>query len=41
MRQDELLYKELHFSMMQFRGKVYGLTTESRPLLIGELEELF
>jgi hypothetical protein len=30
---DELLYKELHFSMTQFRGMVHGLATESRRLL--------
>jgi hypothetical protein len=34
---DELLYKELHFSMSQFRGMVHGLATESRRLLIDEL----
>jgi superfamily II DNA helicase RecQ len=35
--QDELLYKELHFSMAQFRSMVHGLVTESRRLLIEEL----
>jgi hypothetical protein len=34
---DELLYKELHFSMAQFRGMVHGLATESRRLLTEEL----
>jgi hypothetical protein len=34
---DELLYKELHFSMAQFRGMVHGLVSESRRLLTEEL----
>ncbi|KAA8617344.1 RecQ Superfamily II DNA helicase [Pyrenophora tritici-repentis] len=34
---DELLYKELHFSMAQFRGMVHGLASESRRLLTEEL----
>jgi hypothetical protein len=34
---DELLYKELHFSMAQFRGMVYGLASESWRLLTEEL----
>jgi hypothetical protein len=34
---DELLYKDLHFSMAQFRGMVHGLASESRKLLIEEL----
>jgi hypothetical protein len=37
MGQDELLYKELHFSMAQFRSMVHGLVTESRQLLTDEL----
>jgi hypothetical protein len=31
------LYKDLHFSMAQFRGMVHGLVTESRRLLIQDL----
>jgi hypothetical protein len=34
---DELLYKDLHFSMAQFRGMVHGLASESRRLLIEDL----
>ena len=34
---DELLYKELRFSMAQFRGMVHGLASESRRLLTEEL----
>jgi hypothetical protein len=34
---DELLYKELHFSIAQFRGMVHGLASESRRLLTEEL----
>jgi hypothetical protein len=34
---DELLYKELHFSMAQFRGMVHGLASESRRPLTEEL----
>jgi superfamily II DNA helicase RecQ len=34
---DELLYKDLHFSMAQFRSMVHGLTTESRRLLMEDL----
>ncbi|KAF1828319.1 hypothetical protein BDW02DRAFT_584568 [Decorospora gaudefroyi] len=34
---DELLYKELHFSMAQFRSMVHGLAGESRRLLTEEL----
>jgi hypothetical protein len=34
---DELLYKDLHFSMAQFRGMVHGLASESRRLLTEEL----
>jgi hypothetical protein len=36
-RRDELLYKELHFSMAQFHGMVHGLASESRRLLTEEL----
>jgi hypothetical protein len=31
------LYKELHFSIAQFRGMVYGLTSENWQLLTDEL----
>jgi superfamily II DNA helicase RecQ/uncharacterized C2H2 Zn-finger protein len=34
---DELLYKDLHFNMAQFRSMVHGLVTESRRLLVEEL----
>jgi hypothetical protein len=34
---DELLYKELHFSIAQFRGMVHGLASESWRLLTEEL----
>jgi hypothetical protein len=34
---DELLYKELHFSMAQFRSIVHGLASESQRLLTEEL----
>jgi RecQ family ATP-dependent DNA helicase len=34
---DELLYKDLQFSMAQFRGMIHGLTTESRRLMMDEL----
>ncbi|KAJ8106608.1 hypothetical protein OPT61_g9423 [Boeremia exigua] len=34
---DELLYKDLQFSMAQFRSMVHGLTTESRRLMMDEL----
>jgi hypothetical protein len=34
---NELLYKELHFSMAQFCGMVHGLASESRRLLRDEL----
>jgi hypothetical protein len=34
---DELLYKNLHFSMAQFHGMVHELASESRRLLIEEL----
>jgi hypothetical protein len=37
MGQDELLYKDLHFSMAQFRSMVHGLVAESRRLLLEEL----
>jgi hypothetical protein len=37
MGQDELLYKELHFSIAQFRSIVHRLATESRRLLTEEL----
>jgi hypothetical protein len=37
MGQDELLYKDLHFSMAQFRGMVHGLASESRRLLTKKL----
>jgi hypothetical protein len=37
MGQDELLYKDLHFSMAQFRGMVHGLASESQRLLTVEL----
>lgn len=35
--QDTLLYKDLQFSMTQFRGMIHGLVTETRRLLIEEL----
>ncbi|KAK4983003.1 hypothetical protein LTR50_007471 [Elasticomyces elasticus] len=31
---DELLYKDLHFNMAQFRGMIHGLVTESRRTLM-------
>ena len=34
---DELLYKNLHFTMAQFRAMVHGLQAESQRLLIEEL----
>jgi superfamily II DNA helicase RecQ len=34
---DELLYKELHFNMAQFRSMVHGLASEGRRLLTEEL----
>jgi hypothetical protein len=34
---NELLYKNIHFSMAQFRGMVHGLASESRRLLTEEL----
>ena len=34
---DELLYKDLHFTMAQFRSMIHGLRTESRRLLMEEL----
>jgi hypothetical protein len=34
---DELLYKDIHFSMAQFRGMVHGLASKSRRLLTEEL----
>jgi hypothetical protein len=34
---DELLYKELHFSIAQFRGMVHRLTSENWRLLTDEL----
>jgi len=34
---DELLYKDLHFTMPQFRGMVHGLVTETRRLLVEDL----
>jgi RecQ family ATP-dependent DNA helicase len=34
---EELLYKDLQFSMAQFRGMVHGLVTESRRLIMDEL----
>jgi hypothetical protein len=37
MGQDELLYKDLHFTMPQFRSIVHELATESRRLLTEEL----
>jgi hypothetical protein len=37
MGQDELLYKNLHFSMAQFRGMVHRLASESQRLLTEEL----
>jgi hypothetical protein len=37
MGQNELLYKDLHFSMAQFCGMVHGLASESRRLLTEEL----
>nr|GEZ17793.1 RecQ helicase L2 [Tanacetum cinerariifolium] len=35
--QEQLLYKDLQFSMAQFRGMIHGLVTESRRLLMDEL----
>jgi hypothetical protein len=35
--QDEMLYKDLQFSMAQFRGMVHGLVTESRRMMMDEL----
>jgi superfamily II DNA helicase RecQ len=37
MGKGELLYKEVHFNMAQFRGMVHGLETECRRLLMDEL----
>jgi hypothetical protein len=37
MGQNKLLYKDLHFSMAQFRGMVHGLASESQRLLTEEL----
>ncbi|KAI8930521.1 hypothetical protein NX059_012133 [Plenodomus lindquistii] len=34
---EELLYKDLQFSMAQFRGMIHGLTTECRRLMRDEL----
>ncbi|KAK4978434.1 hypothetical protein LTR28_005593, partial [Elasticomyces elasticus] len=34
---DELLYKDLHFNMAQFRGMIHGLVTESRRMLMEDL----
>jgi superfamily II DNA helicase RecQ len=34
---DELLYKDLHFGMAQFRGMIHGLAAETRRLLFEEL----
>ena len=34
---DELLYKDLHFTMPQFRSMVHGLAIECRRLLVEEL----
>ncbi|KAL5422171.1 hypothetical protein PMIN06_013128 [Paraphaeosphaeria minitans] len=35
--QDELLYKEVQFTMAQFRGMVHGLRQETRRLLMEDL----
>lgn len=37
MGRDELLYKNLHFTMAQFRAMVHGLQAESARLLVEEL----
>lgn len=37
MGRDELLYKDLHFTMAQFRSMVHGLQAESKRLLTEEL----
>jgi hypothetical protein len=37
MGRDELLYKNVHFTMAQFRSMVHGMKTESKRLLIEEL----
>ena len=37
MGRDELLYKNVHFTMAQFRAMVHGLRAESRRLLMEEL----
>ncbi|TKA44793.1 hypothetical protein B0A49_13622 [Cryomyces minteri] len=34
---DELLYKDMHFNMAQFRSMIHGLVTESRRLLMEDL----
>ncbi len=34
---DELLYKDLHFNMAQFRSMIHGLATETRRLLVEDL----
>jgi len=34
---DELLYKNLHFNMAQFRSMIHGLVIESRRLLVEDL----
>lgn len=37
MGKDELLYKNLHFTMAQFRGMVHGMQAEAKRLLVEEL----
>jgi hypothetical protein len=37
MGKDELLYKNLHFTMAQFRGIVHGMQAEAKQLLVEEL----
>ena len=34
---DELLYKDLHFTIPQFRGMVHGLVAETQRLLVEDL----
>lgn len=37
MGKDELLYKNVHFTMAQFRGMVHGVQAEAKRLLVEEL----
>ncbi|KAL1640735.1 hypothetical protein SLS61_010230 [Didymella pomorum] len=37
MGKDELLYKNLHFTMAQFRGMVHGMQAEAKRILVEEL----